>query len=210
MMAVIMKASSLFRIPSRLQNALSRLRDDTRGLAAVEFAMIVPLMLVMFFGTIEVSSGVAVNRKITMVAQTISDLTSRYPSVTTTDTTNFFAIANAMMTPYTAAPLKATISELYIDPSTGVGRVQWSVGSNPRSVKATVTLPAALISRTSTNAVVANQYLIMAEVNYLYTPAVGYVMAKAGVTLSDTTYTRPRQTTCVLLNPGSSTACPTS
>ncbi len=210
MKAGIMTASVLSRVLPRLRHAVSRLRRDTRGLAAVEFAMIVPLMLVIFFGTIEMSSGVAVNRKITMIAQTLSDLTSRYPSVTTTDTNNFFIIASAMLTPYDSTPLKRTITEIYIDPSNGNGRVQWSVGSNPRATKSTITVPAGLISRTSTNAIVANQYLIMAEASYLYTPVVGYVMSKAGVTLSDVTYTRPRQTTCVLYNPGSSTACPTS
>lgn len=209
-MTVIMKASGMSGVLRRLQHGALRFRNDTRGLAAVEFAVIVPMMLVMFFGTIELSSGVAVDRKISMIVQTLSDLTSRYPSVTTTDTNNFFIIANAMLTPYDSTPLKRTISEIYIDPSTGLGRVQWSVGSNPHSVSATITVPAALITKDSSNKVVANQYLILAEASYLYTPAIGYVMNKAGVTLSDLSYTRPRQTTCVLYNPGSSTACPTS
>jgi Flp pilus assembly protein TadG len=44
--------------------------------------MIVPMMLVMLFGTIEVSSGVAVNRKVTLVARTLSDLTSQSRGLT--------------------------------------------------------------------------------------------------------------------------------
>ena len=43
-------------------------------------------------------------------------------------------------------------------------------------------------------------YLIFSEVSYLYTPTVGYVMAKTGVTLSDVAYTRPRQVACVVYN----------
>ena len=53
------------------------LARDRRGLAAVEFALIVPLMLVLFFGTLEFSSGVAVDRKVTLVARTLSDLTTQ-------------------------------------------------------------------------------------------------------------------------------------
>jgi hypothetical protein len=45
--------------------------------------------------------------------------------------------------------------------------------------------------------VIPNQYLISSEVNYLYVPTIGYVMAKNGVNLSDVAYTRPRQSTCV-------------
>ena len=55
--------------------------------------MIVPIMLVMFFGTVEFSSGVAVDRKVTMMARTLSDLTSQGTTVTDSDLTNFFAAA---------------------------------------------------------------------------------------------------------------------
>ena len=53
-----------------------------------------------------------------------------------------------------------------------------------------ITLPAALK--------VDGTYLVWSEVSYTYVPAVGYVMAKTGVNLSDLTYTRPRQSNCVM------------
>jgi Flp pilus assembly protein TadG len=180
-------------------SAMSLPRDD-RGNAAVEFAIIVPLMLVMFFGTVELTSAVAVNRKVSMVTQQLADLASRYTSVTDVDITNFFTISDAMLTPYSKTPLNATITEIYIDPSTGVARAQWSKGDAPRlPVGSTVPVPANLIARDSvTNAIIPNQYLIFTETNYLYKPAVGYVMGAAGVTLSDKTYMRPRMASCVL------------
>jgi hypothetical protein len=64
-------------------------------------------------------------------------------------------------------------------------------------VGSAVPVPAALIGRDSNNAIIAAQYLIFSEVSYVYTPAVGYVMNKLGVTLTDQTYTRPRGSTCV-------------
>ena len=45
---------------------------------------------------------------------------------------------------------------------------------------------------------VGGTYLIFSEVSYLYMPTVGYVMAKAGINLSDVAYTRPRQSACVI------------
>ena len=54
---------------------------DSAAIAATEFAVIVPLMLVMFFGTVEFSSAVAVDRKVTLMARTLSDLTSQSTSV---------------------------------------------------------------------------------------------------------------------------------
>ena len=61
----------------RIRELISGLRRNERGNAAVEFAIIVPIMLTMFFGMVEFSSGIAVNRKVTLVARTLSDLTSQ-------------------------------------------------------------------------------------------------------------------------------------
>src|SRR6266404_8664645 len=94
------------------------LLQDRRGIAATEFAVIVPIMLVMFFGTVEFSSGVAVDRKVTLMARTLSDLTSQSTTVTDIDLTNFFAASAGIMTPYSATPTNSTITELYVDPIT--------------------------------------------------------------------------------------------
>jgi Flp pilus assembly protein TadG len=168
---------------------------DGRGLAATEFAVIVPLMLVMFFGTAEFSSAVAIDRKVTLMARTLSDLTSQSTSVADTDMTNFFAASTAIMTPYSSTPVAATITELYVD-ATQTAHVQWSKGSAPRTQKSSVSIPTTLA--------IAGTYLIFSEVSYTYTPSVGYVLKNA-IVLSDVAYTRPRQSTCVYYSPD--TAC---
>jgi Flp pilus assembly protein TadG len=177
---------------------------DCQGLAATEFAFIVPLMLVLFFGTVEFCSAVAVDRKVTLMARTLSDLTSQSKWVGDSDMSNFFAASTGIMYPYATTPVNSTISELYVDPKTLKARVQWSKGSAPKTAGTIVAnVPAALLT--------GDTYLIFSEVNYQYVPAVGYVMAKTGVNLSDVAYTRPRQSTCVIYsnqNPPASTACP--
>lgn len=178
---------------------LSRFRRDARGIAAVEFAVILPLMLTAFFGMIDVSTGFAVDRKVTMVSQTISDLTSRYTAVAETDVTNFFTIADAMMTPYDKTLLKATISQIYIDPTSKSGTVVWSRGDNKLAKGTVVTVPNALIAKDASGNVVANQYLILGEAKYVYTPTIGWVVAKTGITLTESSYMKPRQGTCVMM-----------
>ncbi|MCP3396595.1 TadE/TadG family type IV pilus assembly protein [Bradyrhizobium sp. CCGB20] len=169
---------------------------DSRALAATEFAVIVPLMLVLFFGTVEFSSAVAIDRKVTLMARTLSDLTSQSTSVGDTDMTNFFAASTGIMTPYSTTPVASTISELYVDPSTLQAHVQWSKGSAPRTQKSLVTIPTSLA--------IGDTYLIFSEVSYTYTPTIGHVLKNA-ITLSDVSYTRPRQSTCVYYSPD--TAC---
>jgi Flp pilus assembly protein TadG len=199
-----------------VRRAAAEMFGDRSGIAATEFALIVPIMLVAFFGTVELSSGVAVDRKVSLMARTVADLTSQSSNVADTDLTNFFAASCAIMTPYSPTPTQATISELYVDPSTLKARVEWSrsatVDANcnvtlgpGRAVASPVTIPAALAT--------GGTYLMFSEVSYLYTPTVGYVMAKTGVTLNDVAYARPRQSVngieCVIYPTGSPLNCPT-
>ena len=183
----------------RLRRSALDLYRDRRGVMAIEFAIIAPVMLVIFFGTVEFSSAIAVDRKVTLMARTLSDLTSQNISITDTQLTNFFNASTGIMWPYPSTPTKSTISELYVDPRTLAARVQWSNGSVPRSAGSTVAIPTALQ--------VGGTYLIYSEVSYLYVPAVGYVMGKAGLNMSDFTFTRPRQSTCVMYN---TTVCTTT
>jgi len=187
--------AAMCKLSHQVRQLIGRFASDCRANAAVEFSFIVPLMLTMFFGTVEFSSGVAVSRKVTLAARNMSDLVSQSSTVTDTDLTNFTTTARAIMTPFAASPLNSTVTELYVDPTTLQGKVIWSKGSAARGVGSTVSLPTALQ--------VGDTYLIYSEVNYKYVPAVGYVMAKAGITLSDFTYTRPRLSLCVLYSASS-------
>ncbi|WP_441281209.1 TadE/TadG family type IV pilus assembly protein [Tardiphaga sp. 862_B3_N1_1] len=175
------------------------LRDDRRGVSAVEFAMIMPLMFLMFFGMLDVSNGFAVDRKVSQISQGMADLASRYTTLAETDVSNFFIIADAMLTPYDKTQLKATISQVYIDPSSKTAKVVWSRGDQKKDVGTVVSVPTNLIVKDANGNYVANQYLILGEANYTYVPTIGWVVPKGGLTLSDAMYTRPRQTSCVVM-----------
>jgi Flp pilus assembly protein TadG len=186
----------------RARILVTTLSENTGGIAAVEFAMILPIMLVLFFGTVEMSNGVAVYRKVTLMAHTLSDLTSQSTEVqSTTDLPNFFAASTGVMAPYSATPITQSITEIWVNAS-GQARVQWSYPT-PITPGTVVTIPPNLAGPSD-----YNTYVIYSQVSYLYTPAVGYVMSKAGVTLSDFAYTRPRQSLCVLYNPSLPVASP--
>jgi len=191
----------------RLRRRAIELRGNNSGVAAVEFAMIIPLMAAMLIGTNEFASGVAIDRKVTIMARTLSDLTSQNTAVTDTQLTNFFNAGNAVMTPYPSAPVEGTITELYINPSTLKARVQWSKGVAARNTGEIVEIPDALK--------IAGTYLIYSEVKYKYVPSVAWFMNKTdGITLSDTSLTRPRQGLCVVYpapaQGAAMPACPTA
>jgi len=167
-----------------MSKPLSTFARDRRGVSAVEFAMILPLMLTLYLGAVEVSQGIGIDRKVTMTTRTVADLASQVTNITNADMTNMLAASTAVMTPYPTATLQITVSSVTID-AQGKATVAWSdtLNGTARGVGSAVTLPSALA--------IPNSSLIWSEVSYLYQPVVGYVIT-GPLTLSDRMYMRPR------------------
>jgi Flp pilus assembly protein TadG len=177
------------RCLARARRKVRRLQNDERGISAVEFAMLLPLMVTLYLGGVEVSEAVAIDRKTTMVARSVGDLVAQTTNVTADDMINILAAGTAVVAPYSDTKLKVTVSSVKID-AQGVAKIAWSDAKNTtaRAVGSTVTLNAALN--------VANTWLIWAETEYAYTPAIGY-MITGTMPLKDQIYMRPRQSDCV-------------
>ena len=206
-----MMVSPMQKISFRVRGLLK----DRSGLAAIEFAMVFPMMVAMCYGVIEFSSAISVDRKATQVARTLSDLTSQSISVADADIKSFGEAAKAIMTPYPPSPLVSSITEVYIDSVSGIARVQWSKGlaisatgdvsvaaAAPHNPGDVVVLPPSIV-------VAKGTYVIWSEVSYKYTPAVGIMLSQTGLTFRDVSYTRPRLVLCVIYPTGGSSTCPT-
>jgi Flp pilus assembly protein TadG len=168
---------------------LSSLAGDQRGVSAVEFALLLPLMVALYLGVVEISQGIGADRKVTMTARAIADLVAQSSSMSNSDMTNSLNAATAVMAPFPDSKLKVTVTRVDVD-GNGKATVAWSDSKNgtPRSKGSTVTLPTALNIATSS--------LIWSEVEYAYKPTIGYIVSGT-LTLKDHLYMRPRQSTCV-------------
>jgi Flp pilus assembly protein TadG len=160
------------------------LAADQRGVSAVEFAMLLPLMLALYLGGVEVSQAVSVDRKVTLTARAVADLVAQATTVSSTDMSNILDAATAVAAPFPVASLKVTVSQVKID-AQGNATIEWSDARNTsaRPVNQVVTVPTALN--------VPNTWLIWGEVQYNYTPTIGYVITGT-MTLKDQIYMRPR------------------
>ena len=185
----------------KLRGLLQRLRKsapvriiiDTRGAAAVEFALIAPAILSIFLGTAELSQGVAVDRKVTITARSLSDLVAQSTTISDADMTNIFNAATAILTPYSSSPLKARVSAVNIDAS-GNATIGWSSQSNWTAYTpgTAVTIPTALK--------MPNSQLIWGEITYAYTPPVAKYISGT-LNLTDQFFARPRQSNTVCRPP---------
>jgi Flp pilus assembly protein TadG len=162
---------------------------DQRGVSAIEFAMFAPVMIALYFGVVEISQGIAAQRKVTMTARTVADLVSQTQNATDTYVVNALNAATAVMAPFPDSKLKITVSSIAI--ANGKATVSWSEANKNGAARAkgsTVALDAALAKDDGS--------LIWSEVEYAYTPAIGYVISGT-LTMKDRLYMRPRQAVCV-------------
>lgn len=164
------------RAISEIRKVLRRFAGATEAVAAVEFALLLPFMLTLYMGSIELSSLITADRRVTTVAGTVGDLVSRSnASITQATLTDYFQAAAGIITPFSPTNLKQVVTCVFVS-STGVTSVQWSRGYNggvARTTGQAYALPAAMIN------IALNSYVIVAEASYSYRPMLGYVFPTA-------------------------------
>lgn len=103
-------------LPSRPTSA-RLFRRDARGIAAVEFAIILPVMLLLYIGIVDVTRDVIASRKLNLLSRTVSDLVSQQPTGLTVPVAKMSTIlgaASAVMQPFSSAPISLTVSAVDI------------------------------------------------------------------------------------------------
>jgi Flp pilus assembly protein TadG len=193
----------LLRLTARI-GAPGRFLRESKAMAAVEFALLLPVMLTLYLGTAEVCRMISVDRKMTLLARTLSDLTSQSSTVADADMTTIWNAAAAVIAPLPTDRLVMRVSSVTITgtsatPAAGnPATVCWSSNKyfaadlaavlppRPRSqVISTADLPVGLrLPGTS---------VIWAEVSYDLAPITTYIF-KVNKTLTDAIFMRPRLT----------------
>lgn len=80
------------------------------GIAAIEFAFIMPFMLLLFFGLVDITDGVSTNRRITSVANSIGDMVAQSrKKVVKTEVDDVFKIADLIMKPKSDANVRVRV-----------------------------------------------------------------------------------------------------
>jgi Flp pilus assembly protein TadG len=192
-----------------IRGLLRRLGSDRSGVAAVEFALILPFMLTLYLGGTELGDGLAVQFRVTLAARTVADLTSQCGDTTSSgqycDTANALAIdstsmnqilgaASTVMAPYSTNNIVVTVSELTFTGGATSATVVWSASTSGtgRSQNSTYPLPAAMQSLQAGT----TYYLILGEVSYPYTPSLGYVVTGT-INMYQSALFFPRNSGCV-------------
>lgn len=162
---------------------------NEKGVSAVEFALIAPVMILIYFGCIELSLLMRADRRVTSTASSLGDLTARLVTATDADMQELYSAAAVIMQPYPAETARMRITSV-VDNGDGITRVGWSDGFNmaPYTVNALITVPAGLVTTPGS--------VIVAEVEFEYESSIGLVLSTSR-TLKDVFYLRPRRVTTI-------------
>jgi Flp pilus assembly protein TadG len=168
-----------------------RFAKSTRGVAAVEFATVLPVLATMFLASFDGGRAIAVYMKVRAASYTLGAIANQYAVIHDVDMTGIFNATADVLVPYpTSGPLAMTVSQITIS-NKGVATVSWSStqGGTARAVGSSITLP--------TNLATPSSYLLLSEVKYSYTPLFGYFNNSAAIGLTDSLYVTPRSTASI-------------
>ena len=87
----------------KLLAALRKIKSGAKnkdGAAAVEFAMLLPFMITLFFGVVETSLALLCRADVSIMASTAADLVSQADTLASADIGNVYSAASTILYPY--------------------------------------------------------------------------------------------------------------
>jgi Flp pilus assembly protein TadG len=179
-----------------------RFLASQRGVAAIEFAMIMPVLLILFLSSFDVGNAIIVYLKVRTATYELAAITNQYGTGSTAQisTATMSAITSAttqVMAPYSSSSTAVTISQIKATSATAA-TVSWSYTVNGTALSGSYTGLPANMAKNSCNSTYPC-YFILSSVSYSYTPLFGHYMT-GPLTLSDTLLMTPRVSKCVQYN----------
>jgi Flp pilus assembly protein TadG len=198
-----MKKLSIQTISNAL-GSIRKFREEQSGVAIIEFALILPIMVGLYFMLNETTNGMRAARKVTMVARVMADLSSRPANLSDADRNDIFNSAKPILSPYDTSLAGYRFSSIRFDGS-GNGFVDWSEASgtgfsaHTRCTPAQPSIPPKTQITVPAGLKLANTSVILAEVKFRYKPIIG-VTITGTIDLADQLYMRPRSSDFVTRN----------
>ncbi len=188
-----------------------RFADDGRGVSAIEFALIAPVLILLYLGMAELTLGLMASRRVSHLTSTIGDLVAQSDSLTPDNVTDLWKIADSIMDPFVTSTtvdakqvsiLKMRVASVTMQKvgSKTSAKVNWSMASNTTGFTNTSTE----IQKITTSQIAVGESLIVTQAEYDYDSPIHSPMAdffKSGTQFKEIFYHHPRNgeaVTCTL------------
>lgn len=177
----------------RALEKLASLWRDRSGVIAVEFALILPTLIVIFVGTFEASNLVRVKMKFDEAAPAIANLVAlQNPSKTGSLTSDFCTAASYMLSPFSTSGLNVEVAS--VTNYSGTSTVDWTATcNNLTNPSSNTTLVSGLLPN-------SGDTVIVVQTSYTYTAPIHMVLGST-YTFTNNGFSRPRSNTTVKYAP---------
>lgn len=109
--------------PARLLDFLR----DPGGVAAIEMAFIAPLLLLLYFGTVDLANWYMAHRRLVVAGSTLADLTTQSAgSITGTQIGSFWTATGAITEPLPISSIELTVRDFRVEGTTAKQQWQYS------------------------------------------------------------------------------------
>lgn len=175
-------------------------RKAEGGTAAVEFALLLPLLITLFFGVVETSLALVCRADVSQMASTAADLVSQVNAASSSDISNVYAASGILLYPYytggaTGKPTIRLTSVAYDSTSgapTTSGKVAWTCTQAGTGTLTPASLTVGSTVTFSQPLMTTNGSVIMAEIAYNYASPTTKVITGA-INMTNNFYTKPRR-----------------
>ena len=172
-------------------DCLRRFGPVEQGVAAVEFALILPIMLILYIGSVEASALISMDRRVQSVAGALGDLVARSnETLLAADLQDYFRAAGGIMTPYPYDDLKQVVTQVNVDKE-GKVTIGWCKQYVDGDYGTCTDYPTTYSLPDSMIAIAKEQSVIVATASYSHLPLYGFVIDKP-VQLNRENYFMPR------------------
>ncbi len=174
---------------AELRSFAQKLLSRNEGTSSVEFALLLPVMISIYFGAVEISNALIADRKLNKTGSAVADLVAQAVVVDDNLMDDIFDASTTIMEPFGSATLTVVVASVVADEN-NVTRIDWSDAYNGTAYAegSPYTLPPGLTS--------AGTSVIVAEARYTYTSPIGEYLT-GGLTFSNRYFLRPRRTSAV-------------
>jgi Flp pilus assembly protein TadG len=181
-----------------IENFIARLLCADHGLSAVEFALLLPVMLIFYLGGTQISMAVSTYRLVDLTANTVTNLISQYTTISrSSQMPDILSAAAQVMYPVQASDpavatnIKVVVSLVAIDKN-GNATVTWSqtLNGTARTTGSSVTVPSSMD--------VANTNVLLGETSYAFNPPIDFLNLGT-INLSSSLFMIPRASTTINL-----------
>ena len=177
-----------------MNNFLLSLWRNRQGMAAVEFALLLPILILIWGGIVELSTAHFVGRKVALATQTIADLVAQEKSVTTALLDNNVRAGAAILFPYPANTLTIQIQSIVSDDN-GKIKSDW-LHTAPIAAQGSGSIPPE-----AKNLLTKNDSTIYVKVDYIHTPVLGPLIPEFEIfTITEEAFAKPRRTNIIPKN----------